>query len=285
MIIESNFENFMQKEIRKHIRLLKEQYALDVSIYDHSFLEKAFQNRMNATFCENLDFYFEYLGKTSDEPFHLFGQLSNSYSEFFRNPLTFSVLEQLIIPGLFERQSKKLSGEIRIWSAGCASGQEPYSLAMLLNDFKNTRFASVTFRIFATDNSVKELELARHGVFDLKSVKNTKLEYIEKYFRHQGESYQLESKLMEQLDFSVYDLLDKDLSSPPASIYGDFDLIMCSNVLFYYEPEYQQIILQKIYRSLKPGGFFITGEAEIQIVKSFKGFRQFLIPTAIFVKN
>lgn len=265
--------------------MLKEQYALDISIYDHSYLEKAFQSRMNSTFCENLDFYFQYLGKISDEPMQLVNQLKNSYSEFFRNPLTFSILEHVVLPKIFNEKLKHNNREIRIWSAGCASGQEAYSLAMLLDSFKNTHFTATSYRIFATDNSEKELDLARKGVFDFKTVKNTKLEYAQKHFNCSTETYQIKDKLKEQIDFSEYDLLDKDSSSPPASIYGDFDLIMCSNVLFYYEPEYQQIILQKIYRSLKPGGFFITGEAEIQIVKSFKGFRQFLIPTAIFVKN
>jgi chemotaxis methyl-accepting protein methylase len=275
----------MTKEIQKYIQLLKEQYALDISMYDSSFLEKSIQFRLSSTSCLNFEAYLDYMAKVPNETSCLFDQLSNSYSEFFRNPLTFAILEQLVIPGLFERQSKKLSGEIRIWSAGCASGQEPYSLAMLLDNFKNTRVPTMSYRIFATDNSVNELEVARKGVFDFKSVQNTKLEYAEKYFRQKGESYKLDSKLMEQVDFSVYDLLDKDSGSPSASIYGDFDLIMCSNVLFYYQPDYQQIILQKIYSALKPGGFFITGEAEKQIVNSFKGFRPFLVPAGLFVKN
>jgi len=275
----------MTKEIQKYIQLLKEQYALDISMYDSSFLEKSIQFRLSSTSCLNFEAYLDYMAKVPNETSCLFDQLSNSYSEFFRNPLTFEILEQLVIPGLFERQSKKLSGEIRIWSAGCASGQEPYSLAMLLDNFKNTRVPTMSYRIFATDNSVNELEVARKGVFDFKSVQNTKLEYAEKYFRQKGESYKLDSKLMEQVDFSVYDLLDKDSGSPSASIYGDFDLIMCSNVLFYYQPDYQQIILQKIYSALKPGGFFITGEAEKQIVNSFKGFRPFLVPAGLFVKN
>jgi len=275
----------MQKEIEKHIQILKEQYALDISIYDHSYLEKAFQSRMNSTFCENLDFYFQYLGKISDEPMQLVNQLKNSYSEFFRNPLTFSILEHVVLPKIFNEKLKHYSREIRIWSAGCASGQEAYSLAMLLDSFKNTHFTATSYRIFATDNSEKELDLAREGVFDFKTVKNTKLEYAQKYFNCSGDTYMIEDKLKVQVDFSEYDLLDMDSSSPPASIYGDFDLIMCSNVLFYYQPEYQQFILQKIYRSLKPGGFFITGEAEIQIVKKFNMFNQFLVPAALFVKK
>jgi len=275
----------MTNEIGKYIQLIQERYALDVSMYDRSFLEKSIQSRISSTMCGNFDAYMDYMARVPDESTQLVNQLKNSYSEFFRNPLTFSILEHVILPKIFNENVKNNTHEIRIWSAGCASGQEAYSLAMLLDDFKNTHFTKTSYRIFATDNSVKELDLARKAVYDFKSVKNTSLEFAERYFSHNGEAYQLNNMLKEQVDFSVYDLLDKDSSSPPASIYGDFDLIMCSNLLFYYQPIYQQIILQKIYRSLKPGGFFITGEAEIQIVKAFKKFNQFLVPAALFMKK
>jgi chemotaxis protein methyltransferase CheR len=283
--LNKNFENLMQKEIEKQIQLLKEQYALDISIYDRSFLEKAFQSRMNSTFCENPDIYFQYLGKNSDEPFLLLAQLSNSYSEFFRNPLTFALLEQTILARLFNLKEKIYSPEIRIWSAACASGQEAYSLAILLNDYKEKNKTSIGYRILATDSSELELETARKGIFDLKTLKNTPIGYAEKYFSRIGDTFLIDQLIREQVDFSYYNLLDKDSSSPPSGIYGDYDLIMCCNVLFYYEPEYQQIILNKIHRSLKSGGFFITGEAETHFVKAFGGFKPFAIPSAIFVKN
>jgi chemotaxis protein methyltransferase CheR len=281
----SNHFAKMKTAIEKYIHLFKEQYAFDISMYDLSFLNKSIQARMAFTLCQNADSYFGYLACTADESIQFIQQLKNSYSEFFRNPLTFSMLEQIVIPKIFDDQLKDNGREIRIWSAGCASGQEPYSLAMLLDDFKNTRSPTINFRIFATDNSVVEIESAWKGIYDFKSVKNIRLKFIEKYFNHSGDTFQLNKKQINQVDFSVYDLLDKDSGSPPASIYGDFDLIMCSNVLFYYQPDYQQVILQKIYRSLKPGGFFVCGEAEKQIVNSFKGFRPFLVPAAIFVKN
>jgi len=275
----------MTNEIGKYIQLIQERYALDVSMYDRSFLEKSIQSRISSTMCGNFDAYLDYMSRVPDESMQLVNQLKNSYSEFFRNPLTFSILEQVVLPKFFNEKIKNNAHEIRIWSAGCASGQEAYSLAMLLDGMKNTHYTKTSFRIFATDNSFKELDLARKAVFDFKSIKNIRLEMVEKYFERREETFQLNANLREQVDFSVYDLLDKDSGSPPASIYGDFDLIMCSNVLFYYQPEYQQFILKKIYRSLKPGGFFVTSEAEKQIVNSFIGFSPFLVPAAIFVKK
>jgi chemotaxis methyl-accepting protein methylase len=116
-------------------------------------------------------------------------------------------------------------------------------------------------------------------------VKNVRLEFADKYFRRSGDNFLIDDQIKAQVDFSRYDLLDKDSSAPPSSIYGDFDLVMCSNVLFYYQPQYQQAILQKIFRALRPGGLLVTGEAETAIVKASGGFRQHGIPAPVFVKN
>ena len=275
----------LAKETEMCVQFLKERYALDISVYDNSFLEKTIHNRLVVTSCKTTNDYLEYLGNVPDEPTCLINQLSNSYSEFFRNQLTFSILEQTIIPKLFNDSATNRSHEIRIWSAGCASGQEPYSLAILFDDFKNNHPINTNYRIFATDNSQKKLDSAVKGIFDFKSVKNTKLEFVEKYFRRNGDNFMLDVNLMKQVDFSFYDLLEKDSNSPPSGIYGDFDLIVCCNVLLYYQPEIQQKILQKFYRSLKTYGFLITGEAETSFVNSHAYFKQYTISAPVFIKN
>lgn len=271
--------------MEKYYRVMREKLGIDISVYDHSYLEKSIRNRINTNRCATQEDYLSVLTKNPDEPTQLVQELGNSHSEFFRNSLTFSMLEQIVLPRIFDEKQKKQSNEIRIWSAGCAAGQEAYSLAMLVEDYKNMHHSTFSSRIFATDNSSIELDHARKGMFDFKAVKKTKLEFAEKYFSHKGDKYVLDKKIKEQVDFSLYDLLDPGSSSPPSAIYGDFDLIMCSNVLFYYEPEYQQMILRKFFRSLKHGGFFITGEAETHILNSFGSFRQYDGSAAIYIKN
>lgn len=266
-------------------QFLMERYALDVSVFSDSFLERIFSIRLTASGCRSEAEYIAGLDRCVEEFDNLKSQLYNSYSEFFRNSLTFSLLEQSILPKIIKDSAINLNNEIRLWSAGCASGQEPYSLAMLFDDFKTSHQIDFNYRIFATDCIEKELDCAKRAVFDIKTLKKTKLDFIEKYFRRNDSDFILDSRITNQVDFSYYDLLDKDSSAPPSSIFGDFDLIVCSNVLFYYESEYQQIILNKIHRSLKPGGIFITGEAETHLVNAFGGFRPFATPSAIFVKN
>lgn len=271
------------KDLRQF--LLNERYALDISVFSESFLKRIITGRLNARGCQSEAEYIECLNRNAGEINELKGQLFNSHSSFFRNSLTYSLLEQSILPKIINKVASSRNKEIRIWSAGCASGQEPYSLAILFDDFKTNNQIDFNYRIFATDCVEKELDYAKRAIFNFKTMKSTKLDFIEKYFRRNDADFLLDSKITNQVDFSNYDLLAKDSSSPPSSIYGEFDLVMCSNVLLYYESEYQQLILNKIHRSLKPGGFFITGEAETHLVNAFGGFRPFATPSAIFVKN
>jgi chemotaxis methyl-accepting protein methylase len=107
---------------------------------------------------------------------------------------------------------------------------------------------------------------------------------MQKYFTRKGDNFIISSKLREYMDFSLFDLLTEQGESPPASIYGNFDLIFCSNVLFYYKPELRLRILDKLSKNLSPGGFLVTGETERELVKNYK-FREVVAHSAIFQKN
>ncbi len=268
-----------------YLTYFQTKYSRDLSVYDVTFLQNTINDRKAELGLTTDREYLDDLKSSAEEAATILDRLSISYSEFFRNTLTFSILEQSVLPRIFNKKTKSHSLEIRIWSAGCAAGQEPYSLAILFDEYKNSRTSDVGFRIFATDDSEKEIEKARHGIFDFKSVRNVRLELAEKYFRRSGEFYLLDDQIKKQVDFSCYNLLDQDSGAPPSSIYGDFDLIMCSNVLFYYQPKYQRVFLQKIFHALRPGGFLVTGEAETAIVRTLGRFSQDTTPAAIFVKN
>jgi chemotaxis methyl-accepting protein methylase len=107
---------------------------------------------------------------------------------------------------------------------------------------------------------------------------------LEKWFVQTGNSWSVIPELKKHIKFSVFDLLSKQYSSPPESIYGDFDLVLCANVLFYYKPEAQKIIMDKIRESLADDGLLITGEAEREILKTGK-FKEVFPQSAIFRKK
>jgi len=214
----------------------------------------------------------------------MMNQLSNSYSEFFRNPLTFNYLEQLILPSLIHQKIKGKEKEIRIWSAACASGQEAYSIAMLFDEALESVKQQVACHLFATDIDPAELDNAQIGVYHRKSVNNVSLKRIKTYFSQQEDTFTVASRLKKYIDFSVFDLLCEQYNCPPASVYGSFDLVFCSNILFYYKPEYQQRIIDKVGKCLVKGGYLVTGETEREMLKE-QNYREVFPSSGIFEKR
>ena len=274
----------MRNETEKCIQFLKEKYALDISMYDDTFVERGIKIRMETTSCKTIDDYLLRLDIISNEVEKFLEQLANSYSEFFRNPLTFAYLEQTVLPTLMGQKIKNNEKEIRIWSAACASGQEAYSLAILCDEIIKATNTNITFRIFATDINLTELANAQRGAFQSKCLCKVTLGRLQSYFTKRGEIYTIEPRLKDLVNFSIFDLLSENRGCPPSSIYGNFDLVFCSNLMFYYKPEYQFRIVQKISHCLAPDGFIITGESEREIVKG-NNFREVFVNSAIFKKH
>ena len=264
------------------IRGMMSGQGLDISMYDESFLYASIRKRVVETGRRDVADYGAYLMENRAEADGFYRALCVGHSEFFRNPLTFAMLEQRILPTLMAEKKQAGHGEIRIWSAGCAAGQEAWSVAMLLEELGGAGEPPVPYRIFATDRSASELAVARGGVYSAEAVGNVRSRHLHDYFSPQGESFEVAARLRERVDFSCYDLLDAGSSSPDASIYGDFDLILCCNLLFYYRPEIRQQILGKLCRVLLPGGYFVTGEVERDTVTPQNDLRPVAMSAPVF---
>jgi chemotaxis protein methyltransferase CheR len=274
----------MDTELEEIVTVMSDKYFKDISVYDYSFIRQTINARVAYLSLKNTHDYLYLLDNDSSEAGYLSGILNNVYSEFFRNPLVFSVLEKLIFPRLFRKNTDKSHSEIRVWSAGCSAGQEAYSIAILLEDYRITTRNNINLRIFATDKSEIEIEAAKIGIYNSRTVQNTRLNLINQYFTPSGEQFSVRSNIKSLVDFSIFDLLKNDYLTPPSSIYGDFDIVICSNLLFYYKPEIQQKILSKLVGSLAFDGFLISDETEYSIIRSFTQLKQFAPPSAIFMK-
>ena len=267
---------------KSHIaELLLKNGGIDVSRYDDTFLHKSIQKRITETRSGSPEAYFSLLEHTRGEEMDFTGSLRISYSEFFRNPLTFAVLEAVVLPLLVLNTKNKKHGEIRIWSAACAAGQEPYSLAMLLEELKTGVQEKTGYRIFATDLDESQVAAAQKGHFTADALNNLTMKRIDKWFCSENGTYTIKPELKKNIEFSVFDLFNKYFSCPPESIFGDFDLVLCANLLFYYKPEYRSIILKKVGNSLTTGGYIVAGEAERDILKQ-NGFKEIFPQSAIF---
>ncbi|MDX9883355.1 MAG: CheR family methyltransferase [Prolixibacteraceae bacterium] len=214
----------------------------------------------------------------------LYESLHNNYSEFFRNPLTFVYLEQVIIPRLFESKKKRNEKEIRVWSAACAAGQEPYSLAILFDEYTKKRGTQIRYRIFASDICPHEISLAEKGIYPSASLDKVTFQRVQDYFTQDGNNFVIDPQMRRNIDFSVFDLLSEEKVCPPSSIFGNFDLIFCSNVLFYYKQEKRKQILEKFSSCRSSDAFLVTGEAERDILRSGKC-REIFVNSGIFQFN
>ena len=243
---------------------------MDISRFDQTFLARTLQKRGEAGD----------LGADQS----LEESLTISYSEFFRNPLTYATLEKIVLPSLAARARGSSRKELRFWSSACAGGQEAYTLAILMEELGNRGLSDLKYRIFATDLSAPQVERANVGWYSATEVKNLSVRRLGDWLVGQDGGYQVVPLLREKIEFSTFDFFDETHGSPPGSIFGDFDLILCANVLFYYNDESRATILKKLGRALTAEGFLITDEVERSLMKGH-GWQEVYHQTAIFRPN
>lgn len=255
--------------------MTKNIQGLDLSIYNQEYIEKIIHERIRETNCRNFE---EYRGKCINDCHEteiVKNQIINNYSEFFRNSLTFAFLEKSLIPTLAAKKLKGRNPEIRIWSAACASGQEAYSIAMLCDEFTANHESRIRFRIFASDMIQSEVTKAKIGEFHRGAVENLSMARVMKYFSQKEDRFIVNNVLKDRIEFTVFDLLDDALDYPQGSVFGNFDIVFCSNVLFYYTPKIQKRILEKVDLSLAKNGFLIVDDAETEIVSFERRYTNF----------
>jgi chemotaxis protein methyltransferase CheR len=193
---------------------------------------------------------------------HLLDVLTIHVSRFFRDTLTFELIADRILPAVLLEKIRAQDPSLRIWSAGCAMGEEPYSMAILIRELLEKEKVAMNLHLFATDIDTKVLADAAKALYPLASVENIKHRLLMKYFTPEGASFRLIPEIREGVTFSLYDMLDKKHTVPPESVFGNFDLVFCRNLLIYFNSEYQETILTKLHRSLAGNGYLVLGEAE-----------------------
>lgn len=261
---------------------LQVQYPLQQ--FDRDFLLHTLRRRMIENACILFDDYIHLVKENKQETACFIESLNIGYSEFFRNQLTFAVLETILLPSLALKSNEKNRKELRIWSAACADGQEAYSLAILLEEMNHSNPYPTNYRIFATDYNPLSIDKAAKGVFPADALNNITRQRINKWFNSVGDHYIAKPELKKHIEFSVFDLLDNQLNCPSSSIFGDFDVVFCANLLFYFKSEYQNMIIDKSRKCLADGGYIITDEAERSIFLN-ANFIEAFPQSAIFKKK
>lgn len=272
----------LDKLKHKIIDHLNKVASIDLSMYEPVFFEQTILKRLTETNCSGYSDYYELLHKNKIESDLFIKSFQINYTEFFRNDFTFSVLNKLIIPEIISNFNKNNHNEIRVWCAACADGQEAYSIAMLLEE--HLKIKQFNYRIFATDQSDTYINTAQKGAYHTSQMGCLSLNRINNWFDKKGEFYVVKNDLKKHIEFSVFDLLNKQFSCPPSSIFGNFDFVFCANLLYYYKPEFRHLILKKITDSITKNGYLITSETERETLIDFK-FKEVFPYSAIFQKR
>ena len=274
----------MNKDLEIILNYLREKRGFDYSGYKPSMIQRRLMHRISATGCKDRTSYLRYLLGHSDELDRLVDALTINISRFFRNTLTFEYLAHKILPLIVQEKVRLRDHSLRVWSACCSFGEEPYSIAILIKELFGKEDFSLDLHIFGTDIDKGALKKAAAAVYPFESIKDVKYGLLKRYFtpvRAQAgngekteEFFQLVQEIRDMVSFSPYDMIDKRSYAPPESIFGGFDMVLCRNLLIYFNMEYQDTIFDKLYRSLSNNGYLILGNAEIPAMKYQRHFRR-----------
>jgi chemotaxis protein methyltransferase CheR len=235
-------------------RKIKDIINFNSEFYEDKHLRRRVAIRMRALDIASYREYLRLLERDMDERMRLSKVLTVNVTEFFRNPETFEVIRREVLPELIATKLKSGSRVLRLWSAGCASGEEPYSLAMLVKEVLNGR-DDFTVRIMATDIDRECLEKARLGIYRREELGGVRRYYIKKYFERVEEGYRVKRELRDMVTFERKDLISDRK-------YRVMDMILCRNVVIYFSRELKERLFMDFYESLNPGGFLILGKTE-----------------------
>ncbi|MEH1773783.1 chemotaxis protein CheB [Nostoc sp.] len=234
--------------------LLRSQTGVDFSHYKPNTLDRRIQRRMLLYKLERLEDYAEYLQKNPGEVKALYEEILIHVTHFFRDPEAFELLKERVFPTIIQNKSAELP--IRIWVAGCSTGEEVYSIAISLLEFLSNKVTLPPIQIFATDISEIAIDKARSGIYAENQMVEVSPESRRRFFNAlEGGGYQISKAVRELCVFARQDLG----SDPP---FSNLDLISCRNVLIYLGETLQKRILPIFHYSLNPTGFLLLGTSE-----------------------
>jgi two-component system CheB/CheR fusion protein len=237
---------------REVLALLRNHSAIDFSLYRPSTMERRITRRMVLSRSDTVEAYAHCLRGNAKELEALCSDLLISVTSFFRNPEIFEELRRKVLPKLLPPQRRD---PVRVWVPGCSTGQEAYSIAMVLMESCGRAASAPKLQVFASDVSEALLDRARQGLYAKEIAEQISPERLRRFFVEEQGKYRVSKALREQVVFARQNLL----SDPP---FSRLDIISCRNLLIYLEPNLQSTILPEFHYALKPGGFLLLGSSE-----------------------
>jgi chemotaxis protein methyltransferase CheR len=227
-------------------------------------VEGRIKKRIRKTNHQDFDDYFNYLFSTDGlkiELVPLIDVLTTNKTDFFRESAHFDFLVRTAFPAILKANGESvIKKKIKVWSAGCSTGEEPYTLAIVLNEYFQDDVVK-PFSIYASDISTEVLQKAKLGVYGLDEIDVVPLHLKKKYFlksKNNSENIvRVVPELRSQIEFTRINLIDGHYNVPE-----EMDIIFCRNVLIYFDKQTQEQVINKLCRYLKPGGYLLLGHSE-----------------------
>jgi two-component system CheB/CheR fusion protein len=241
--------------LNKIFILLRTHTGNDFSSYKHSTVHRRIERRMGINKIDTMENYLLYAQETPSEIEALFQDMLIGVTKFFRDSDAFSALEKKIVPKLFDKRS--ISEPIRIWIPGCSTGEEAYSIAILVKEKLNILKKNHQIQVFATDIDSKAIDIARKGVYPEGIAADVSQERLACFFtaEDKGNFYRIHKNIRDMMIFSEQNAI-KD---PP---FSKLDLISCRNLMIYLDVNIQKKLISLFNYALKPGGFLFLGNSE-----------------------
>jgi len=240
------------------LRKVREERGLDLSGYKESFVRRRLQSRFRILGIEGLDQYCAILVKRPEEFLKLLDVLAINVTEFFRDPSLWELLSKKLIPELCRMREHAPAKVLRFLSAGSASGEEAYSIAIAICETLGDQLPKYSITIRGIDIDQDCIARIKAGVYAPDRLKNVPPEILAKYFIREGNLYQVKPEIKKMVRAANADLISERLPRY-------FDVIFCRNVLIYFSKESHSEIFMKLYESLSTGGFLVLGRTETLI--------------------
>jgi two-component system CheB/CheR fusion protein len=233
-------------------RVLEAQFGIDFTHYKPSTITRRIERRLALAHSPDIDEYVARLRRDRDELDVLYRDLLIEVTHFFRDEAAFELLEKQVLPELLQREPR--TAPLRLWVAGCASGEEAYSLAIVLQDLM-AELGERPVKIFATDVHRGSLDRAARAIYEEDALANVSSARLERYFLRTGNTYQVVPDLRQMVVFAAHNVI----RDPP---FTRVDLISCRNLLIYFQPHAQQKVLSLFHFALNRGGIMLLGPSE-----------------------
>lgn len=240
------------QEFDQYRELIYNESGIHFSASNRSILESRLKERLRKTKTETPALYLKRIRENEEEMKILLDSVTTNLTRFFRNTAHFQTLEYHVIPDLIKTKQANRDATVRIWSAGCSTGEEPYSIAMVCKELLPPNFK---IEITASDLSLKSLMTAKEGYYPEARMNGVPEQYLKKYYRPHEEGYKVIDEIKQLIKFDYHNLkFDSGLRG--------LDIVFCRNVIIYFDEVAQEAVIQKFWQAMNDHSFLFIGHSE-----------------------